>query len=81
MLSCKQAVELVSKALDTPLIWRERMALRFHLWMCRMCRRYARQLRLLERICAALQAEDFLPNRGLSPKARARILEQLNHER
>ncbi len=81
MLSCKQAVELVSKALDTPLTWRERAALRLHLWLCAMCRRYAGQLRLLERLCASLHPEDFLPERSLSPEARQRILEQLRHAR
>jgi anti-sigma factor ChrR (cupin superfamily) len=48
MLKC-QEVELRADALvdGTPLSRRERMALGMHLFMCRHCRRYVRQLRAL----------------------------------
>ncbi|GAB6067120.1 hypothetical protein JCM13664_04380 [Methylothermus subterraneus] len=81
MLTCRQAVELLSKALDVPLSVRERLALRLHLWLCALCRRYARQLNLLERLCALLRPEDLLAEGKLSPQARERILEKLRGER
>lgn len=86
MMACRQAVELISKALDTPLTWREQLALRLHLWLCAMCRRYARQLQLLERLYAMLRAEEsagkplLLPEGSLSPQARKRILATLHRE-
>jgi hypothetical protein len=44
MLSCKQASQLASQALDRPIPARERLALGFHLLICRFCRRFTRQL-------------------------------------
>jgi hypothetical protein len=44
MMKCKQATELMSQAQDRELIWRERIALRFHLMMCRGCNCYNNQL-------------------------------------
>ncbi|WP_022949589.1 anti-sigma factor family protein [Methylohalobius crimeensis] len=80
MLSCKQAVELSSKAQDKPLSWRERMALWFHLRLCQICRRYTRQLRLLRRVSASLRPEDCLSDTALSAEARRRIEERLHRE-
>ncbi|MGH8557395.1 MAG: hypothetical protein ACRESZ_08020 [Methylococcales bacterium] len=44
MLSCKEVTDLASRALDTPLVWRQRfgMRLRLHLLFCRLCRSYLR---------------------------------------
>ena len=46
MLNCQQATEKASALLDGELTRSERWALRFHLMMCRNCRRYLDQLRL-----------------------------------
>lgn len=43
MLSCKQASHLVSQSLDRKLARRELIALRLHLMLCRMCRRFTKQ--------------------------------------
>jgi hypothetical protein len=48
MTSCARAAELISRSLDVPLRWRERLALRFHLLVCAMCRRFRRQSLLLQ---------------------------------
>ena len=49
MLSCKEAIQLVSEQLDRKLpLWR-RLSLRLHVAMCRHCPRYVRQIRSLER--------------------------------
>lgn len=47
MLSCKQATQLASEALDRPLSLRERLGLRAHLMICAGCARFERQLGFL----------------------------------
>ena len=49
-LKCDQAAELMSRAQDMPLSKPERWALSFHLLICRLCRKYSRQLKLLRSI-------------------------------
>ena len=44
MLDCKQASQLISKSLDRQLSWRERFAVRFHLLICKYCKRFSQQL-------------------------------------
>lgn len=50
MLSCREAARLSSEALDHPLPWTKRVALRFHLGMCKYCQRYAQQLQFIHQI-------------------------------
>ncbi len=48
MLKCQHVEQRADALVDgTPLSRRERMALGMHLFMCRHCRRYVRQLRAL----------------------------------
>jgi hypothetical protein len=47
MISCKEATELVSRSLDSPLDWRQRLGLRLHLLVCSLCREFRRQLLFL----------------------------------
>jgi hypothetical protein len=44
MLNCKQNTELLSQALDRPITFREKLAIRLHLMMCRGCRNFEKQL-------------------------------------
>lgn len=49
LLSCKKHTELLSQAMDRPMgIW-ERFSLRFHAFICFTCRRFHRQLELMDR--------------------------------
>ena len=50
MISCKEAARLVSEMKDRDVAWSERVSLRFHLLMCRMCRMYQRNLEMLSNI-------------------------------
>lgn len=50
MLTCKDASHLVSQKQDRPLSFRERWGLRIHLWMCRNCQRFERQITLIRRL-------------------------------
>jgi hypothetical protein len=49
-LTCDQAAQLMSHAQERPLNRPERWALSFHLLICRLCRKYNRQLKLLRAI-------------------------------
>jgi transposase-like protein len=49
MISCKEASERLSAALDTRLSMSERLGLRLHLFICKWCSRYGRQLKFLQR--------------------------------
>jgi len=47
MLMCKQVSHLVSEGMDRPLSFRERAGLTTHLLMCRGCRNFTAQMKLL----------------------------------
>jgi predicted anti-sigma-YlaC factor YlaD len=47
MLMCKQVSHLVSEAMDRQLSFRERAGLKTHLLMCRGCRNFVAQMKLL----------------------------------
>jgi Putative zinc-finger len=44
MLTCKQASQLLSQSLDRSLTRGERFRLRFHLLLCRFCKRFGQQI-------------------------------------
>lgn len=76
MLTCKETSLLMSQARDRRLAWSELLGVRLHLWICRQCRRYERQLAWLDDLAArvaktpeAMLGEDT----ELSVAARARI--------
>lgn len=48
MRSCRDVAMLVSQSLDRRLSFHERVALRFHVFLCKACGRYRRQLRQLD---------------------------------
>ena len=77
MVSCKRAAELVSLSLETKLSFWQRLALTVHLWGCRWCRRFRRQLWLVERACSAWAQSDrtteTAAGAALTGEARERI--------
>lgn len=58
MMNCRQAVRLMSEAMDRPLKGGERFALRFHWLICVGCRNYRRQLSFLRRACEQQETTD-----------------------
>lgn len=46
MLSCKDVTQRAGAWTDGELSWRERLAVRLHLLLCSLCRRFLRQYRL-----------------------------------
>lgn len=75
MLTCKDASHLISQGQERPLSFRERWALKFHLWICISCRHFEQQmamlrqaLRMLGRRAASEAADSDFP-----PEAKERI--------
>ena len=83
MMTCKQASELISRSLDTPLPWPRRARLRVYLLVCRACARNRRQIRQMRlALRAAFTEEPFdaateSDSVRLSASARRRIEESL----
>jgi len=74
MLTCKQASQIISRSLDNPLSWSDRMKLKFHLFICDACNRFNQQLRLLNSAVKRLiQTTESDSSIQLSLEAKARI--------
>jgi hypothetical protein len=71
--SCRRATELISKAQDAPLSWKDGVALRLHLLLCKWCRRYEKQIRILRNVMALRRADDDAGSAALPDEARERI--------
>lgn len=54
MLDCKHNTELLSQSQDRPITFRERMAMRLHLMMCRGCRNFEKQLAFIRKAAREL---------------------------
>ena len=54
-LRCDQASRLISFSQEAPLNKAERLALSFHLLICKMCRKYKKQLKLMRDIFSKLR--------------------------
>ena len=83
MLRCREISKLVSESMEHKLSLRVRMQVWMHLWMCRFCSGFARQLRLFR--LAARQyperlATDDATEAILSQEARQRIKSTLREE-
>jgi hypothetical protein len=49
MKTCKDISGLLSESMDRRLTWRERLAMRIHLLMCRSCSRFQQQVHFLRK--------------------------------
>ena len=79
-INCNEASRLVSETRDRELPLRQRMQLRFHLTLCKMCNVYSRQIDMLGEVSRranmfVLQAS--LPL-ALSANAKERIKQKLS---
>jgi hypothetical protein len=79
MITCKQASHLVSERHDRKLNWRERLALRLHLWICANCQRFERQLNYIKHALHTGRQEGQLPaEKTLPPESAERIRKALH---
>jgi hypothetical protein len=76
MLKCNQIIELTSKQQDTRLFKWELVEMILHLWMCKTCRHYAKQLVLIQNFAKTIDKHS--PPITLSDNARKRIKNKLN---
>ena len=75
MMTCKQATALAATYLDAPLTFKQRIELKIHLCMCKLCARYVKQLLFLK---TAIQHIDRpLESTHLSAEAKQRIKENI----
>ncbi len=81
MLSCKQVSELVSESHDRHLSRGERLRVRLHLMLCKLCRRYQRQIRFIEHIGRRLAGEETPLIKPLDEAARERIRQKLEQHK
>jgi len=81
MLSCKEISRLVSESLDRKLPLRQRIRVRLHLLMCRLCSRFRKQTHFLRdaarRYLTTVGYTDAAAGPGLSSEARDRIKQSL----
>jgi len=78
MLTCKDASQLISEGQDRKLGLRERIGLRLHLWMCKNCRLFDKQLGQLRQVLHRGLNQGELPKElPLSTEAQARIRQTL----
>ena len=75
MFNCKAVTRMVSESMDRKLPFYQRMGIRMHLLMCKLCSRYRRQLLFLRETIRlqAASSEDIESAIVLPPGARERI--------
>lgn len=61
MMSCKEAVRMMSEGMDRPLNPGERVSLRFHQLFCAGCRNYEKQMAFLRESCKGYLGQTDLP--------------------
>ncbi|MHC4473934.1 MAG: zf-HC2 domain-containing protein [Planctomycetota bacterium] len=84
MLSCKETARLLSDSLEQPLPLGRRIGLKMHLLMCKLCRRYKKQITAIDVTARefAHLAEDSPPAMlgSLTPEARERMQTSLRDQ-
>lgn len=83
MITCREVSRLVSDSQERELPFRQRIAMRIHLFLCVFCRRFRDQLALLRDIMDQYQIAvmDDLMMTGetaLSPDARRNVIKMLS---
>lgn len=73
--NCKDTTELISEDMDHNLSVFKRWRMRFHLVLCKYCRKYRAQLETLRRMTGGLGKEvsDTTPDASLKPDSKERM--------
>ncbi len=74
-IRCDEASQLASDALDRPLAWYERWALRGHVLVCWSCRRFRKQIAFLSAAMRRIEDQSNEPDESmrLTDDAKARL--------
>lgn len=76
--SCKDISALISQSMDSRLPLRKRLAIRMHVAMCSLCRRYEKQLRMIRRgLHYYANPDENAVAESLSAEAKARLQQAL----
>jgi hypothetical protein len=75
MFNCKEVTQLVSESLDRELPLYRRFLIRMHLYMCKYCLRFEKQLRIIRNISRNQELQDSTLDQSvvLPPEAYERI--------
>lgn len=57
MISCKHATELISKAMEEPLTFKEKCLLEIHLFICEFCEQFKTQITVLRKALSGSKDE------------------------
>ncbi|MCH4562405.1 zf-HC2 domain-containing protein [Halomonas sp. EGI 63088] len=68
MMMCKEATRLMSRQLDAPLTFQEKLSLKLHLAMCDACTRCNQQFRLLHQAGKHFEVFDCSVDRHTTPR-------------
>ena len=78
MLDCKQTSQLISQSLDRSLTFRERIALRLHLFICKYCKQFSQHLQTirvaLKQMTSSIESNDGI---AMPSAAKSRILQSI----
>lgn len=79
MFSCKEITQLVSESLDRRLPFYRRFLIRMHLYMCKYCLRFDKQLHIMRDISRDQQLQDCTLDQSvaLPPEACERIKQSI----
>lgn len=80
LISCRDATQLISKSLDTKLPFSKSIILKVHLLICKICTRYALQLRKMRSAFQTYQHLEGDHSAHLSSEARMRIQKKMDDE-
>jgi len=83
MLTCREATLLISESLDRDLPFRQRVALRGHVFRCKFCSRYRKQLRFVRDLMMQYSKREegvLFPDLSLSAESRERMKILLNQQ-
>ncbi len=79
MLSCKKASVLISQSLERELTKPERWSLKFHLMICKYCKRFQQQISIINKTLKNFRHEtEHNTELTLSDEARSRIQKAIN---
>ncbi len=76
MLSCQEVSRSIASDELATAGWRRRLSIRFHLLMCRHCRRYSRQIEAIGSASRWILGKDRL-DPGSRERLRSSILDQI----
>lgn len=80
MPSCKDISALISRGMDQQLPLHKRLSIRLHVSICKFCRRYEKQLHLIqEGVGHYANPDENAVTKALSTEAKVRLQQALEH--